>query len=120
MEARRWDGDERGAGNAPAKPFAPSVAALTAQLHDEESVAEDPQAHLLPHIVRACEASGGLAIAATSLRDDAFAEASTHIAQRTLDETVEYDVVSGMLHEQPDVRTHRHLVRFRVRRVAPG
>jgi hypothetical protein len=43
-----------------------------------------------------------------------FAEPSTHVAQRSVGGTVEYDVVTGVLPGQTHLRTHGHLVRFRV------
>src|SRR4051794_33587152 len=52
---RRWDGDERGRGGADARPFAPGAEALVAAMRTPAWVAEDPDAHLLPHILRACE-----------------------------------------------------------------
>ncbi len=48
-----------------------------------------------------------------------FAELSTSVVQRMRDETLEYDVVTGMLAGQAHFRTHRHLVRFRVVRPHP-
>lgn len=141
MESRRWDGDERGAGVASGEPFAPGVAALQAHLVADDWVAEDPHAHLLPHIERACAASGSLAVVEAEALDDgvfevtldwhrgddtpplrdvifgvvgSFAESSTHVLQRVVRDTVEYDVVTGMLPDQTHFRTHGHLVRFKI------
>jgi hypothetical protein len=138
---RRWDGDERGAGVASGEPFAPGVDALRVQLDEQDWVAEDPHAHLLPHIARACVAAGDLSVVETRVLDDgvfevtldwrpnddspplrnriyevigSFAESSTHVAQRAAGGTVEYDVVTGMLPGQTELRPHGHLVRIRL------
>jgi hypothetical protein len=144
VRAKRWDGDERGAGIASGEPFALGLAALQAQLAIADWIAEEPHAHLLPHIARACAAGRDLAVVATRTGADgvfevkldwqphadspplrnrifaaigSFAEGSTHVAQNPVDDgTVEYDVVTGMLREQTEFRTHGHLVRFRVAR----
>lgn len=141
MASKRWDGDERGAGVSSGEPFAPAVAALRAELDADDWVAEDPHAHLLPHIARACAAAGDVSVVKTEVADDgvfdvtldwhpgedspplrhrifdvigSFAESSTHVEQRAVDGTVEYDVVTGMLTDHTHFRTHGHLVRFRV------
>jgi hypothetical protein len=141
VRERRWDGDERGRGVASAAPFAPGVAALQEQLHVDDWISEDPHAHLIPHIARACAAVPDVSLVETRLTGDgvlevvlewaptddsptltyrvfeligSFAEASTHVARRSVDGTVEYDVVTGMLPEQTHFRTHGHLVRFRI------
>jgi hypothetical protein len=141
MEARRWDGDQRGRGIASGAPFAPGVTALRERLDQADWVTEDAHAHLLPHIARACAAAGDVEIRETRLTEDgilevaldwhpfddspplrnrifgiigSFAESSTHVLQRTEAETRTYDVVTGMLPDQTPFRTHGHLVRFRV------
>jgi hypothetical protein len=141
VEERRWDGDERGRGVASAAPFAPGVAALQEQLDHEDWVTEDPHAHLVPHIARACAAVPDVELVETRRADDgilevvldwqpidhsptlthrvygiigSFAEPSTHVAQRSVGDTVEYDVVTGVLPDQTHFRTHGHLVRFRI------
>ena len=43
-----------------------------------------------------------------------FAEPSTHVMQRSVGRTVEYDVVTGVLPDQTHFRTHGHVVRFRI------
>jgi hypothetical protein len=138
---RRWDGDERGRGITSAAPVAPGVAALQEQLAEEDWITEDPHAHLLPHIARACSVLPDLSLVETRVGDDgvlevaldwqptvdsptltyrvygligSFAEPSTHVAQRSVGGTVEYDVVTGVLPDQTHFRTHGHLVHFRV------
>lgn len=55
MDARRWDGDERGEGIADARSFAPGAAELVEAMGRRNWVAEQPEAHLLPHLRRSCE-----------------------------------------------------------------
>jgi hypothetical protein len=138
---KRWDGDERGRGVASAAPFAPGVAALQEQLAADDWITEDPHAHLMPHIARACSVLPDMSLVETHVGDDgvlevvvdwqptvdsptltyrvygligSFAEPSTHVAQHSVGDTVEYDVVTGVLPAQTHFRTHGHLVRFRV------
>jgi hypothetical protein len=141
VNEKRWDGDERGHGVASAAQFASGVTALQEHLHEEDWVAEDPHAHLVPHITRACAAVPDVALVETRVTDDgvlevvldwhpnadspalthrvfgvigSFAEPSTHVAQRTVGGTAEYEIVTGVLPDQTHFRTHGHLVRFRI------
>jgi hypothetical protein len=54
MVGRRWDGDERGEGVADATGFVAGVFELVDAMRSPRWVAEEPGAHLLPHIERAC------------------------------------------------------------------
>jgi hypothetical protein len=54
MVGRRWDGDERGEGVADATGFVAGVFELIDAMRSPSWVAEEPGAHLLPHIERAC------------------------------------------------------------------
>jgi len=137
--SRRWDGDERGAGVADGRAFRPGVEVLTAAMGEPDWVAEDPEAHVLPHIRRACERSGRLRVveastvdavfevtlewvdgerAKAALREDvfavvgSFAESSTHVRQRELPEGLAFEVTTGMLAEDAPFRPHGHLVRL--------
>ena len=139
MVEKRWDGDTRGHGVASGAPFAPDVTALQEQLGEADWITEDPEAHLLPHIARACSAVDDVTLLESRLLDDgvlevvldwqptvdsptltyrvfgiigSFAETSTHVAQRPVDGTVKYEVVTGDLPEHTRFRTHGHLVRF--------
>jgi hypothetical protein len=51
----RWEDDERGEGIADGRALIPGVEELTAALRSDGWVAEEPQAHLLPHFEHACE-----------------------------------------------------------------
>jgi hypothetical protein len=141
VSEKRWDGDERGHGVASAAPFAPGVSALQHQLDEDDWITEDPHAHLMPHIARACSVLPDVTLIEARLMDDgvlevqldwhpdvdsptltyrvfgiigSFAEPSTHVAQRSVGGTVGYEVVTGVLPDQTHFRTHGHLVRFRI------
>jgi hypothetical protein len=55
---RRWDTDERGTGVADASAEVPRIAALRAHAGRGGWVAEEPEAHLWPHLERAIEQPG--------------------------------------------------------------
>ena len=55
---RRWDDDERGRGVAGAGWLAPGARELLNALEQQDWVAEQPEAHLLPHIQRRCAGPG--------------------------------------------------------------
>jgi hypothetical protein len=138
---RRWDGDEWGAGFASGEPFRPGVEALATGMTEADWVAEQPEAHLLPHIRRAAEDSGlrllqervdgalylvRLAWTPAAERPRArlreqvyavigsFAELSTHVQERVDGDAVEFDVTTGMLAGETPFRPHGHLVRLRL------
>lgn len=52
--ARRWDTDDRGTGVGDARALLPEARRLLAAMDADGWVAEDPEAHLLPHLHRAC------------------------------------------------------------------
>ena len=54
MADRRWDGDERGDGVADAKAFVDGATELITAMRRPNWVAEQPEAHLLPHLEEAC------------------------------------------------------------------
>ena len=139
--SRRWEGDERGAGVGDGEIFRSGVDALSRTMAEPRWVAEDPDVHLLPHIRRACQASGRLRVVDTrvegplyavtlewtardgrrrGLREDvftligAFAELSTHVQERPVDLAVEFDVTTGMLAGETGFASHGHVVRLRV------
>jgi hypothetical protein len=138
---QRRDEDERGIGIARGDALAPGAERLLGTMQTDGWVAEQPEAHLLPHIRRWCEETGRLRVlgersedavyvvelewtasdtAVRELRADlvtlvgTFAESSTHVRQRTDTDAVEYDLTTGMLEDETPFRTHGHLVRFRV------
>ncbi|MFB9968049.1 hypothetical protein ACFFOP_36360 [Sinosporangium siamense] len=142
MERRRWDIDERFTGIATGQALAPAVERLVEHLHREGWVAEDPEAHLLPHLRRACGAPGSpwrllggrllddgvyeVEVAAAAepagaglpIRDAlvllaSVAEAS--FAARQVDEDT-IECVTGMLDGDGAYAAHGHLIRLRIRR----
>jgi hypothetical protein len=131
MKDRRWDIDERGHGVTDASALAPGVHELAEAMSIEDWVTEEPEAHLLPHIVRAC---GDTSVSVLDFRLDgavlhvrlgspesrseahadvfrligSFAEAATSVRQRGL----VYEVVTGVLDSDSRFKTHGHLVRL--------
>ena len=142
MRRRRWDIDERGHGVASGHAFSPNVAELAEAMDDPEWVAEDPESHLLPHLVAACsEADTPLRIASYRSEGEVFvveleardgtdpigelrraavaltatiAEESTHIRQRKKDDVIEFDVVTWSVASGTRFAAHGHLVRLRI------
>ncbi|MFL5967054.1 MAG: hypothetical protein ACJ747_10930 [Gaiellaceae bacterium] len=54
--AQRWDDDERGRGVGDAGAYAAGASELVEAMDAPGWVAENPDAHLLPHLAAACEA----------------------------------------------------------------
>ena len=143
MDGRRWDIDERGRGVASGEAFSPNIEELADAMRRAGWVAEDPEAHLLPHLEAACAAPGspwtiaswtvdddGLMVIDVTwdgpwgtwdlLRADAFsflgpiAEHTTHVRQRTFDGRVEFEMATGTLTTETPFVPHGHVVRLRV------
>src|SRR5947209_2737853 len=138
----RWDGDARGEGIADGAWLAGDVRRFLAALEADRWVAEDADAHLLPHLRRACaEAGSPWALQAAEmvdavyvvtlewsaetpsrgrLRADVFAllgaiaESATYVRQRVADGAICYDIATGMLDDDSPFRPHGHLVQFRI------
>ena len=125
----RWDPDDRGHGVADAAALAPGIHELAASAAVEDWVAEEPEAHLLPHIRRACADLGVELLSAetvdailvvriaTEERGTArivftivgsFAEAATSVRQRG----TAFEVVTGMLDGDSQFAPHGHMVRI--------
>jgi hypothetical protein len=141
-DERRWDTDERGSGVGSGDAFSPNVQELAAALTGPGWVAEEPEAHLLPHLQAACDELGSpWAIAAwtfdegvfvidaswsgswgawAALRADAFAllgriaEVTTHIRQRSVEDGVVFEMATGSVAEGSPFVPHGHLVRLHV------
>lgn len=139
MPLQRWSGDTRGYGATSGFSLLPALDALRDAMTQATWIAEEPEAHLLPHIRRACETPGSswrLVSARTDegvlvvslrhkdsehlarLRADAlaligsFVEANTFIREwRRGDEAV-FEVVTGMLDGDGAFAGHGHLVRL--------
>jgi hypothetical protein len=139
--ALRWEGDERGFGVSNGNALLPDLERLRAAMREDDWVTEHPEAHLLPHIQRACRAAGssftmqgagyegdvyvvGLSWSGddtpNAIRRAAWdlvariAELSTYVRERRIDGGVEFDVTTGMLDGDSDFRSHGHLLRLRV------
>ena len=135
MVDRRWDTDERGTGVRDAAAFAQPVRDLLDTLGRDGWVAEDPDAHLLPHLEAATAEAGrsisswanvdGVLEIVLRVRDEesrgarraaayrlvaSIAEASTHV--RELEPGV-FEVLTGMLPGDGSFATHGHVVRIR-------
>lgn len=137
---RRWDIDARGRGIASAEAAVPDLDRLRHAMLEPDWVTEDADAHLLPHVRRMCAERGWeltraevadavlevdvFARAATvrNPREAAFAllgtfaEASTHVVERSPDvgRDVEIFATTGMLEGDGDFAPHGHTVRIRV------
>ncbi len=61
----RWDGDPTGIGIGDAREIVPVLDALRERAVEPGWVAEDPELHLLPHIVAAAASTGRVVIAGT-------------------------------------------------------
>jgi len=70
---QRWEDDERGIGVGDARAWRPLIEELVGVSGEEGWVAEEPEAHLLPHLI-AASAKGPLAIRRSSSQDDGTLE----------------------------------------------
>lgn len=143
MRGMRWDGDERGHGIASGVVARPDLERLGAQMGAPDWVAEEPDAHLLPHLRAAAEREGSpWRLGATAFEPDGryvvelswtagrasrgqvraelfrlvgeIAELSTHVRERREDGRLEYEVTTGILDGDGPWRGHGHVVLFRV------
>jgi hypothetical protein len=142
MNQPRWDEDTRGAGAGSGEAFAPAAQRLVEALHEPAWVAEQPEAHLLPHLRAACEREGspwrlgsteldGVAYVVTlewlrtgrNLRQltvdfysllGVIAESNTHVRELTEPGVIGFDVATGMLAGDGRFAAHGHTLRFRI------
>ncbi len=136
----RWDGDEYGRGIGDGLALAAGPRRLLAAMAADGWLAEEPEAHLLPHLeyggrpwelVEAAVVAGGIyavtmrrpgpAPRLGRVRVEAYAvigrlaETSTSVVERVVDERcVEYDVVTGSGATDSEFAPHGHLLRLRV------
>ena len=144
MNGRRWDTDERGEGIASGVAFSSNIQELADEMRGAGWVAEEPGAHLLPHLETACAVPGSpWTIASWSLGDDgvvdvdavwagewggwgairadafsllgSIAESTSHIRQRMFEDRVEFEMATGTLPEGSPFTPHGHLIRLRIR-----
>ena len=147
MTTHRWDGDERGQGIADAAAFAAGAVELVEAMQLEKWVAEQPDVHLLPHLERACRSlplrfeearsaadgvfdvslrwtgetpSVGEVRAAVFSLVGSFAELSTYVRQRRIEDTEDgdrtflFEIVTGFVDGESRFAPHGHTVRVHV------
>jgi hypothetical protein len=140
-ERRRWDTDERGRGVGDGRRLEPGAAELLGALREPDWVAEQPEAHLLPHLRRACQNSAlGLRLDGTRVDPDgafvvdlhwaggdrrtltaaayaligAVAESATYVREHHERDTTVYEVGTGMLGPDTTFAPHGHVLVLRV------
>ena len=138
---RRWDNDERGRGIGDARAFLRAVERLEDAVAAPDWVAEQPDAHLLPHIManagedsplRVADArvEGTTLVVELTWRDrhgdwrklvtdvyaliGSFAEHSAHVRQVEGGGRIEFAVTTGMLDGDGVFAAHGHTVRLLV------
>jgi len=146
MTSKRWDTDERGIGAGHARDAAQDVQRLLDAMQQDGWVAEDPDAHLLPHIAAAVERAPALwrlvdtddevnryvvdlewrrrrgnmrdLVTDTYALIGCIAETHAHITHRRGATTVEFDITTGMLGGEGPFAAHGHVVILRI--AGPG
>ena len=138
----RWDPDERGVGVADARAHLGRVDALRAAADEDGWVAEEPEAHLLPHIVRhiaegapfalqrattdgdgtlevvlrwagPADAGRGTVRAAAYALIGVIAESTSLVTETSNDRAPQaFEVVTGMLAGQGRFAPHGHTLRL--------
>ena len=143
----RWDPDERGIGVADARAHLERLDALRAAAAEDGWVAEEPEAHLLPHIERHLAGGAPFVLDAATIDPDGtldvavhwtgdakadrgmvrvaayallgtVAEATTAIIQTDDAGGMVFEVVTGMLAHQTEFAPHGHTLRLRIDRPA--
>jgi hypothetical protein len=107
---RRWDEDERGIGIARGDAFAPGVERLLGTMRTDGWVAEQPEAHLLPHIRRWCEENGRFRVLGERSED----AVSIVELEWTASDTPVRELPADLFEDETHFHTHGHLLRFRV------
>jgi hypothetical protein len=137
---RRWDIDEVGHGVADGSRVLPELDRLRAALALPDWIAEQPEAHLLPHLMAAAERLG-LTVTDTSLEPDlltvvlagpggshgdiraaafsllaSVAELATSVRERQAGNETAFEIATGMLEGDSGFAAHGHLLRLVFRR----
>ena len=137
----RWDGDTRSRGVADAAAFAEGAAELVESMRLPDWVAEEPEAHLLPHLRAACDGlplelmetrvlddgafevelnytgeNGGIGATRQAVYEliGSIAETATYVRQRRDEGSVAFELVTGIIGEDAHFEPHGHTVRFLV------
>ena len=140
MADHRWDDDERGDGVADAAKFVDGATELIAAMRRPNWVAEQPELHLLPHLEQACKPLPLEILAARTMEDGSYevqldwtgdepgvgairatifsllggiAEPSTYVRQHWTDAALTFDVVTGIVDDEP-FKPHGHTLRLSV------
>ena len=137
---RRWDDDERGHGVADARRLAPRARELVDALEQPDWVAEQPEAHLLPHIERRCSEPGSrLQLEAATVTEGVldvtlrwgggkqrelteavwallgtFAETASYVRGPADGAEPVWELATGMLAPDTAYAPHGHTVRLRI------
>jgi hypothetical protein len=137
---RRWDEDERGRGIADARWLAPGARELSDAMEQPDWVAEQPEAHLLPHVARYCADPGSpFAVEAATVADGVlevtlrwrggtqrelteavwallgtFAETASYVRGPADGAEPVWELATGMLAPDTTFAPHGHTVRLRV------
>lgn len=143
--APRWDPDERGIGVGDARTHIETLDALRLAAAEAGWIAEEPEAHLLPHILRHIAQGSPWVIESTSTEPDGtfvivtrwtgpadtelrtiraaaygligvIAETTTAVHERQDPHGVVIDVVTGMLPGETEFASHGHTLRLSIRR----
>jgi len=134
---RRWDGDDRFTGTAEASAFAPAIDELAALARRPAWVAEEPEAHLVPHLRSArvpglrltgwhTGSDGVLQVVAEHRTGDSrgevrqrawaligtIAEPAASVRERFDGEMVIFEVVTGIPDGPGPFASHGHAVRL--------
>ena len=125
---------------ADARQFVSEVRELLEYMEEPDWVAEDPEAHLLPHVRRVCDAEDSpILLKDTRVEEDgvfvveltwraqsdwlwpglwsligAIAESGTYVRQRRENGTYVCEFVTGMLAADTQFAPHGHTVRLRI------
>ncbi len=134
----RWESDERGRGIADASAFAPGARELVGAMDEPDWIAEQPEAHLLPHIerhcaesqlefVRALTADGVFEVELSWSGGDhrelteavwaligTFAETASYVRGPADGAKPIWEIVTGMLARDTEFTPHGHTVRLRI------
>ena len=138
-DRRRWDTDDTFIGITGGAAIEPAVEALLEHVRKPGWITEDPHAHLLPHLVKACEAPDSpWQLLGAELGEDGFytldldytgrgkidivraavrlfasiAEPACYVRQV---DPFTVDCITGVLDGDGPFATHGHLIRLRVR-----
>jgi hypothetical protein len=139
----RWDGDARRYGVGDASAFATGAEELVAAMREPNWVAEDPEAHLLPHLEAACRRTGSAVVLERARVEDdgslvlelrwegergdrggarsaayavlgSVAESASYVREAREGDTASYDVVTGVPAPETPFAQHGHVLRLRI------